>query len=226
MVQAVTPGCAWPDFDLVTRIAERFDNVWAGFGIHPHDAATWDAGAPGRLKRALMHPRARAVGECGLDYHYNLSPPEQQRAAFRAQIALAREVARPLIIHTREAEADTLQIMTIEKSAEAGGVMHCFTGTRDMALACVDLGFYVSFSGILAFPRSEDLRDVARAVPLDRTLAETDAPYLAPPPHRGKRNEPAFVVRVIETLAEIHGRPAQEVADITARNARRLFGLP
>jgi TatD DNase family protein len=227
VVQFVVPGCAWSDFEPVAAIVARFPQVWAGYGIHPHDASTWEGrDSAERLALALNGPRAQAVGECGLDYHYNLSPPEKQREAFRDQIRVARAAGKPLIIHTREAEPDTLRIMTDEGAAEVGGVMHCFTGTRDMALRCVDLGFYVSFSGILAFPKSTDLREVASAVPLERTLAETDAPYLAPPPHRGKRNEPAFVVRVVETLAEIHGRPAQEVADRTAANARALFALP
>lgn len=224
--QFVVSACAWADFGRVQDLVDRYHNIWAAFGIHPHDASTWQDGADTRLEHVLAHPRARAVGECGLDYHYDLSPRDQQREAFRAQIRLARRLGKPLVVHTREAEVDTLAIMTEEKAAQVGGVMHCFTGTRALALAAVELGFYVSFSGIVAFPKSGDLREVARAVPLDHTLAETDAPYLAPPPHRGKRNEPAFVVRVVETLAEIHGRPAQEVADVTSRNARRLFGIP
>jgi len=227
VVQFVVPGCAWQDFAPVRAIVERYPGVFGGYGIHPHDAATWERhDSAAKLARALNGPRAQAVGECGLDYHYNLSTPEKQREAFREQIRIARSVGKPLIIHTREAEPDTLRIMIEEGAAEVGGVMHCFTGTRDMALRCVDLGFYVSFSGILAFPKSIDLREVAQAVPLDRTLAETDAPYLAPPPHRGKRNEPAFVVRVVETLAEIHGLAAQAIADQTAGNARALFRLP
>ncbi|MBM3268166.1 MAG: TatD family hydrolase [Candidatus Sericytochromatia bacterium] len=226
VVQTVVPGCAWPDFGPVAIIAERFPAVWAAFGIHPHDAATWDSDGPQRLARALAGPRTQAVGEIGLDYHYNFSLPEAQREAFRAQIRVARDIGKPLIVHTREAEADTLEIMRAEGAGEVGGVMHCFTGTRDLALACVDLGFHVSFSGVLCFPKSADLREVARAIPLERTLVETDAPYLAPPPHRGRRNEPAYVVAVIEALAGIHGRPAEEVAEITARNARVLFGLP
>ena len=224
--QFVVPGCAWDDFGAVQALADRFPEVWAAYGIHPHDASTWADGGEARLAQALAHPKAVAIGECGLDYHYDLSPREQQREAFRAQIRLARRLGKPLVVHTREAEEDTLEILGAEKAGDAGGVMHCFTGTLQLALAAVELGFYVSFSGVIAFPKSGDLRDVAKAVPLERTLAETDAPYLAPPPHRGKRNEPAFVVRVVETLAEIHGRDPQEVADITASNTRLLFGIP
>lgn len=224
--QFVAPGCAWEDFGGVQALVDRFPDIWAAYGIHPHDASTWQEGGEARLEQAMAHPKAVAVGECGLDYHYDLSPRDRQRDAFRAQIRLARRLGKPLVIHTREAEADTLAIMTEETAADVGGVMHCFTGTKDLALAAVDLGFHVSFSGILVFPKSDDLREVARAVPLARTLAETDAPYLAPPPHRGKRNEPAFVVRVIETLASIHGCSPQEVADITAQNTRALFSIP
>lgn len=224
--QFLVPGCAWQDHAGVRDLTERYPPVWAAYGIHPHDASTWPEGGEARLEQAMAHPKAVAIGECGLDYHYDLSPRGQQRDAFRAQIRLARKLGKPLVIHTREAEADTLAIMVEEKAAEVGGVMHCFTGSLELAREAVALGFHVSFSGILAFPKSHDLRAVARAVPLDRTLAETDAPYLAPPPHRGKRNEPAFVVRVIETLAEIHGLDAQEVAHLTARNARELFRLP
>lgn len=226
VTQMVTPGCAWQDFDGIRALPDRFDNVWIGFGIHPHDASTWDDAGSARLAREFQHPRAVAVGECGLDYHYDMSSREEQRAAFRAQIRLARELGKPLIIHTREAEEDTLALMKEENAAEFGGVMHCFTSSLDLAKACLDLGFYVSFSGIVAFPKSGELREVAGQVPLDRTLAETDAPYLAPPPYRGRRNEPAFVVRVIETLATVHGVTADEAGLVTALNARKLFRLP
>ena len=168
-------------------------------------------------------PAARAVGEIGLDYHYDFAPKDVQQQVFRAQVRLARELDLPVVIHTREADDDTVAILAEEGAGKLRGVLHCFTGGPSLARAGLDLGFYISWSGILTFPRSAELRETAKGVPLDRALIETDSPFLAPPPHRGKRNEPAHVARVAETLAELLGIPVIEVRTRTAANFHALF---
>jgi TatD DNase family protein len=196
-------------------------------GIHPHQAGEF-AGSIGRavetVRRSLAERHACAIGEIGLDYHYDFSPRDVQQEVFRAQLRLARELRLPVVIHTREATDDTFQILAEEGSGEVRGVFHCFTGDEAMARAALAIDFYLSFAGIVTFPRAGSVRDAAKIVPADRVLAETDAPYLAPVPHRGKRNEPAYVARVIETLAEVRGAPAREVAAQVTRNFEALFG--
>ncbi len=225
--QIVVSGCAWQDFGRVREAAERFaDVVWVALGIHPHEASTWEPASLERLATAADDARVVAIGECGLDYHYDLSPRVRQQEAFRDQVRLARALKKPLVVHTREAEEDTAAILAGEGAAQVGGVMHCFTGTWDLARLALDMGFFISFSGVITFASSNDLRTLVARVPLERTLVETDAPYLAPVPYRGKRNEPAWVVRTVEALAAIHGLEPAEVGQITAANARRLFGLP
>jgi TatD DNase family protein len=203
---------AWPSLRFAT-------------GIHPHHAGKFAAeptGAVEIVRTALDASGACAVGEIGLDYHYDFAPRDTQQEIFRAQIRLAAERALPIIIHTREATADTFRILTEEGCRR--GVFHCFTGDRAMAAEALDLGFFLSFAGILTFPKAAELREVARNTPLERLLSETDAPYLAPVPHRGKRNEPAYVVRVVEALAELHGLPREAMAARTRRNFVDLFG--
>ena len=203
---------AWP--------ATRF-----GTGIHPHHAGKFAGdGARGRaiVSRALDESGACAVGEIGLDYHYDFSPRDVQQEIFRAQIGLAAERDLPIIIHTREATEDTFRILT--EHGFVRGVFHCFTGDMAMARAALDLGFYLSFAGIVTFPKAAELREVARSTPLDRTLSETDAPYLAPVPHRGKRNEPAYVTRVVETLADLHGLTRETMTRHIRDNFTSLFG--
>jgi TatD DNase family protein len=189
-------------------------------GIHPHKAGEF----AGRLDQALASVRkgvsdeaAQAIGEIGLDYHYDFSPRDVQQAVFRSQVGLALELALPVVIHTREATDDTFGILR-EAGPSLRGVFHCFTGDTDMARAALDLGFYVSLAGIVTFPRAEALRDVARLVPAERLLIETDAPYLAPVPHRGKRNEPAFVAHVAERVAAIRSVTTADLGDLVARN--------
>ena len=168
--------------------------------------------------------RIVAIGEIGLDFHYDHSPRDVQREVFRRQVRLAREVGLPIIIHTREADEETCALLEEEHADDCGGVVHCFTGGHDLARRALALGFYVSFSGILAFPRAEVIQAVAREVPSGRLLIETDAPFLAPPPHRGKRNEPAFVVEVARKLADLRGTTAEAIGEAAASNFRRLFG--
>lgn len=220
----LNPGVTWETMPRTQALAERYPNVFVAAGIHPHDAETWTPGSEERLRELARLPRVVAIGECGLDYYYDHSPRDQQIAAFRAQIRIARGLDLPLIIHTRDAEADTIRLL--EEEGASHGVFHCFTGSKELAEAGLRLGFTISFSGVVTFKKSEALREVARMVPADRFLIETDAPYLAPPPHRGKRNEPAYVVKVAETLAEVRGQSLAEVAELATRNTIRLFRLP
>jgi TatD DNase family protein len=211
--------------------AGRLRRIWPetrfAIGVHPHQAHQF-AADPGRAAVLVREefaatPGARAVGEIGLDYHYDFSPKDVQHAVFRAQLRMARELARPVVIHTREADEDTIAILTEEGGGEVQGVLHCFTGTPALARAGLDLGLFVSFAGIITFPRAADLRETARAVPLDRLLVETDSPFLAPVPYRGKRNEPAYVVRVLEVLAEIHAMDPAALEQRTVANFHTLF---
>lgn len=211
-------------------LAERDERCFATAGVHPHEAAELDDAGREAIRGWLDHPRVIAVGECGLDYHYMNSPPEAQREAFAWQVALARELDLPVSLHLRGDEPDAygeaLDIWLAEGCGELTGVLHCYTGSTEFAVRGLDAGLFVSFSGIVTFKRSEALRETARAVPPDRLLVETDAPFLAPEGHRGRRNEPAWVTVVGETLARIHGLPLEEMARITSANARRLFRLP
>ena len=211
--------------------AERVEQLWPGvrfsIGVHPHQAHEF-ADDPERAAAAVRDqwaatPSARAVGEIGLDYHYDYSPRDVQHGVFRAQLRVALELDRPVVIHTREADEDTIAILHEEGGGRLRGVLHCFTGTPALRDAGLELGFYISLAGILTFPKAADLRDTARAVPLDRLLTETDSPFLAPVPYRGKRNEPAHVARVIGALAEMHRTSAGELARVTTANFHTLF---
>jgi TatD DNase family protein len=194
-------------------------------GVHPHEAKLADEGVYDELRGLARDGRVAAIGEIGLDFHYDHSPRDVQREAFRRQVRLAREVGLPIIIHTREADEETARLLEEERAGDCGGVIHCFTGGQELARRALALGFYVSFSGILAFPRAEVIQSVAREVPLDRLLIETDSPFLAPPPHRGKRNEPAFVVEVARKLAQLRGATVEAVGAAARDNFRRLFRL-
>ena len=211
--------------------AVRLDRLWpetrCAIGVHPHQAHQF-AEDPQRSAAAVREqfaatPTARAVGEIGLDYHYDFSPRGVQQEVFRAQVRLARELGAPVVIHTREADEDTLAILREDGGGEVRGVLHCFTGNAALADAGLDLGFYISLAGILTFPKAVDLRETARRVPLDRLLTETDSPFLAPVPFRGKRNEPAYVARVVSALAEMHQMDAGDLARRTAANFHTLF---
>jgi TatD DNase family protein len=212
--------------------ASRLQRLWpavvTSVGVHPHQAHLF-AGDAARAVAAVRDqiaatPSARAIGEIGLDYHYDFSPRDVQHEVFRAQVRLARELRLPLIVHTREADEDTIDILEREGGGEVEGVFHCFTGNADLARAALRLGFYISAAGIVTFPKAAELRDTLKSVPLDRLLAETDSPFLAPVPYRGQRNEPAHVARVVETLAVVHGLATGAMAAQTAANFRALFG--
>jgi len=214
------------EFPRVHDLARRFDNFWASAGVHP-DNEDVEEPTVERLVELAAQPRVVAVGETGLDYYrLNGRTREQmlwQRERFRVHVRAARQACKPLVVHTRSAAADTVAVMREERADEAGGVFHCFTETIDVARAALDLGFMVSFSGILTFRNADDLRDVARFVPLDRCLIETDSPYLAPVPHRGKVNQPAWVAHVAAKLAEIKALPLERIAEATSFNFARLF---
>jgi TatD DNase family protein len=209
------------------RVRACWDRVRFATGVHPHNAASF-AGraqdAPGVVRDHGARFAACAVGEIGLDYHYDFSPPDVQREVFDAQVAFALEIDRPVIIHTREATDDTFAILRETGRGGLRGVFHCFTGDVDMARRALDIGFYVSFAGIVTFPKAETLRAAGRFVPTDRLLVETDSPYLAPVPLRGKRNEPAHVARVVEALALVRGEAVDAVGQQTRDNFERLFG--
>jgi TatD DNase family protein len=209
----------------VLAIAERFPDIYCSVGTHPHNAhEELDIGA-GELVQRTRHPKVVAIGEAGLDYHYDYSPRAAQEQGFRAHIAAARETGLPLVIHSREADADMARILKEETGKGAfPAILHCFTGSRELAFDAIDLGLYISFTGILTFKNSQGLRDIARDLPAARILVETDAPYLAPGPHRGKRNEPAFVVETAKVLAAARGVSFDEVARQTTENFFRLFG--
>lgn len=219
---AIGTGGGPPDLEVAIRLADRHTQIFATAGVHPHDAAKAVETTFDTLRNLLRHPKVLAVGEIGLDYHYDFSPRDTQRAVFLEQLRIAGEAAKPIVIHTREAWADTISLLQDSHS----GVMHCFTGDATQAREALDLGFHLSFGGVLTFPKAESVRDAARIVPDDRLLVETDAPYLAPVPHRGKRNEPAFMIETVRRLAAIRATTPEHIAAITTRNFDRLFSPP
>jgi TatD DNase family protein len=207
------------------RLAEAHDWIFATAGIHPHDAADAAPDDPAEIERLCAHARVVAVGETGLDYHYDFSPRPQQRESFARCVDIARRVNKPLVIHIREAHADAMTILR-QAGGAVRGVVHCFTGDPAQAREIVELGLLVSFSGIVTFPKAREIQAAAAAVPADRLLIETDSPYLAPVPHRGRRNEPAYVVHTAEAVACLRQLSVEELASLAAVNTRALFGLP
>ncbi len=211
-------------FDQVLAIAEAHDSVYCSVGTHPHNAVEETDITVADLVTRAAHPKVVAIGEAGLDYYYDKSPRDVQADGFRRHIAAARKTGLPLVIHSRDAETDTASILRAEMEQGAfTAVLHCFSSTPDLAWAGIELGLYVSFSGILTFKRSEDLRALAASLPADRLLVETDAPYLAPTPYRGKRNEPAYTAHTLAVLAEARGVGIDEMARQTTANFHRLF---
>ena len=218
---AIGTGDGPPDLEAGIRLAEQYPFVYATVGVHPHEAAKAAPEILTRLRALAAHAKVVAVGEIGLDYHYDFSPRDVQRSVFIEQLILAAEAAKPIVIHTREAWDDTLQILA-EHPPAAGGIMHCFTGGPAEAAQALALGFHLSFAGVITFPKSQAVREAAALVPEDRLLIETDAPYLAPVPHRGKRNEPAYIVETVRKLAELRGTTPERIAEATTRNFETL----
>jgi TatD DNase family protein len=206
-------------------LAEQFDFVYAIVGIHPHNAKDVDEASYDFLRTCARHAKVRALGEMGLDFFRNHSPREVQLKRFREQVALAREVRLPVVIHDRDAHRETIDILKEEKASEVGGVIHCFSGDYAMAAACMDMGFYISVPGTVTFTKAQTLQEVVRRIPLERVLIETDCPFLAPVPFRGKRNEPAYVQYVARAIADIKNLSFETVAATTSENARLLFGI-
>ncbi len=207
-------------------LAASQDRIFATVGIHPHDARHADTLMLSSINELASHPKVVGIGEIGLDYHYLNSPKESQRAVFEELLRIATKVQKPIVIHARDAYEDMKAVLGREGNSVVGGVVHCFSGDYSLARWCLDRGFYLSFTGIITFPAAEKERDVIRRIPLERILVETDAPFLTPVPHRGKRNEPAFVVYVVQEIARIKAQRMEEVARITTENARKLFNLP
>ena len=210
------------DFPRVLSLAERHAGFFASVGVHP-DNKDVEEPDEARLLELAKHEKVVAIGETGLDYHWHKDEPEWQRERFRTHIRAARTCGKPLVVHTRSSAADTIRLMREEGADGPGGVMHCFTETREVAEAALDLGFYISFSGIVTFRNAADLKAVAQYVPLDRMLIETDSPYLAPVPHRGRTNEPAWVVHVAEEISRLRDEPLERIAAVTTENFFRLF---
>jgi len=208
------------------RIAEKYPFIYTTIGVHPHEARLLNDDLAARLADLSGHSKVIAWGEIGLDYYYDNSPREVQRAAFRCQLQMARERRLPAVLHTRDAEADTLAILNEEwQASELPGIVHCFTGTRTFAEAAIEIGFLISFSGVVTFKKAEDLKNTAVALPLDKILIETDSPFLAPVPYRGRRNEPAYVVETARCIADLRGIAVEEIGRVTTENFKRLFHL-
>jgi TatD DNase family protein len=221
MLNIATRESEWDD---VLGVAEREADVWATVGIHPHEADRHPDIDTAKLVERAAHPRVVGIGESGLDYYYDHSDRDRQRASFRSHIAASRDTGLPIIVHTRDAEDDTAEILADEMGKEAyPGVIHCFTASGDFARKALDLGFYISISGIVTFKNARDLQETARWLPIERLLIETDAPFLAPVPHRGKPGEPAFVADTCRFLAELRGEDADELAERTRVNFHTLF---
>jgi TatD DNase family protein len=212
--------------ERAVELGKAHKNVYTAIGTHPHDARLYDDAAEEKIKNLINDEHVIAWGEIGLDFHYDNSPRDVQLEVFKRQLRAARECDLPVVIHTREAETETIEILRSEyEGAQRRGVFHCFSGSMDLAQHAIEIGFMISFSGIVTFKKAEELRAVAKQVPLDRLLIETDCPYLTPIPYRGKRNEPAYVVEVARCLAGLHGVELEEMARITTDNFNRFFEL-
>ena len=249
-MMAIGTGSGPPDLETAIRQAERYPFIVATIGVHPHDASKATAETFARLRELAAHPKVAAIGEIGLDYHYDFSPRDVQRSVFLTQLEIAAEAGKPIVIHSRESWADTMELVgrapwpaagplvglpehtksrTRGSGADEGvrptcrsGIIHCFTGDPQQAREALALGFHLAFGGVLTFPKAEAVREAARITPDDRLLLETDCPYLAPAPHRGQRNEPAFVVEVARRLADVRGSTLDEIAAHTTRNFEQL----
>jgi TatD DNase family protein len=220
-MMAIGTGNGPPDLECALRLARQYDFIYATVGVHPHDASKATPETFAALETVAAEAKVLAIGEIGLDYHYDFSPRDVQHAVFVEQLKLAGRAGKPIVIHTREAWDDTLRVLREHWSG--AGIMHCFSGGAAEARQALDLGFYLSFGGVLTFPKAEALREAARIAPEDRLLVETDAPYLAPVPKRGKRNEPAFMVETAQRLAEVRGVAPERIAEATTANFERLL---
>lgn len=222
-MMAIGTGDGPPDLEAGIRLADQHAFIYATVGVHPHNAAKATPETFDRLTDLTRHPKVLAIGEIGLDYHYDFSPRDVQLSVFVTQLALAARAQKPIVVHTREAWEDTVAVIR-EHGLPSGGIMHCFTGGPKEAQEALELGFHLSFGGMVTFPKADSVRKSAALTPDDRLLVETDAPYLAPVPYRGKRNEPAFMVETVRRLAELRDSSPEQIAAITTRNFDRLCG--
>ncbi len=220
-----TVGTEKKDWKRALEIAHRYPSVYTILGVHPHNAREIDDGTYATLKQLCRDGRVRAYGEIGLDFFRNLSPREIQLKRFREQVALAKELKLPIVVHDREAHQETLDILKSEKAGECGGIIHCFSGDYRMAKECIDMGFLISVPGSITFKNAVEFHETIREIPLEYLLVETDAPYLTPAPFRGQRNEPSYVRYTAQKLAEIKREPFEKVAEVTTENALRVYRL-
>ncbi len=221
----VVVGFDRPTINRALELVEKYDFLYASVGWHPVDAIDMEEEDLQWIEELASHPKVVAIGEMGLDYHWDKSPKSVQQEVFRKQIQLAKRVNLPIIIHNREATQDIVDILREENAQEVGGIMHCFSGSAEVAQQCIDMNFYISLGGPVTFKNAKKPKEVAREIPLDNMLVETDCPFLAPHPYRGKRNEPAYVRLVAQQIAEIKEISVEEVEEITTENAKRLFGI-
>jgi TatD DNase family protein len=221
----VVVGFDRPTINRALELVEKYDFLYASVGWHPVDAIDMEEEDLQWIEELASHPKVVAIGEMGLDYHWDKSPKSVQQEVFRKQIQLAKRVKLPIIIHNREATQDIVDILREESAQEVGGIMHCFSGSAEVAQQCIDMNFYISLGGPVTFKNAKKPKEVAKEIPLDNMLVETDCPFLAPHPYRGKRNEPAYVRLVAQQIAEIKEISVEEVEEITTKNAKRLFGI-
>jgi TatD DNase family protein len=221
----VVVGFDRPTINRALELVEKYDFLYASVGWHPVDAIDMEEEDLQWIEELASHPKVVAIGEMGLDYHWDKSPRDVQQDVFRKQIQLAKRVKLPIIIHNREATQDIVDILREESAQEVGGIMHCFSGSSEVAQQCIDMNFYISLGGPVTFKNAKKPKEVAKEIPLDNMLVETDCPFLAPHPYRGKRNEPAYVRLVAQQIAEIKEITVEEVEEITTENAKRLFGI-
>ena len=221
IIPAVEPST----FERVLKTAEKSPNLYAAIGVHPEDAKNFDENALNLMEKMIKHPKVVAVGEIGLDYYWDRSYNDVQKAVFEAQIEFAKKHDKPIIVHDREAHGDSLEILKRTNAAEVGVVMHCFSGSPEFALECVKEGFYIALGGVVTFKNAKKMKEVAKIVPLERLLLETDSPYLTPVPFRGKRNEPAYMKYAAEEIANLRGIGFEELARATTENAIKIFRL-
>lgn len=207
------------------ELSRRYNEIYSVVGIHPHNADSFNLNVSKKLKSLSENKKVVAIGEIGLDFHYDNSPREKQKQAFRAQLRLAKSLDLPVVIHTRDADEETLEILKEENADKIGGIMHCFASDKKMAKEILDLGFYIAFGGLITFENLANLREVVKEVPMNKILVETDAPYLTPDPYRGKRNEPLYVKYVVEKIAEVKGLSEEEVAKKTTENAKKVYNI-
>ena len=221
----VIPGVEPSGFKRIVELCEKYENIYGAVGVHPEDLAAFDADAESLIREYLKHPKIVAVGEIGLDYYWDKSQIERQKEIFEKQILIAKEIGKPVLVHDREAHFDTLEILKKTKASDVGVVMHCFSGSPEFELECVREGFYIALGGVVTFKNAKKVKEVAKIVPLERLLLETDAPYMTPVPYRGKENQPAYVKFVAEEIANLRGVSFDEVANATCENAKKLLAF-